>query len=377
MSDTKTAPRSKDELTAQLATEPGNWETRKELTHLLYNEGRTKEAADLVWEAPEIPSIDLELGFAVKVLGKGRPSLAIRLLNEIQRLNHGKAAQNLGLANALLHHGMVMQAARFYGAAIELDPEVVNPDMEHFLLWVDDREKLWGPFGEELPKLEELPWIKRDAAQADALKQSMKGHTTPISIPGLKRALAEEPLHEMYVQSEHRGDEVSPPPAVTIPMDRVNPKDVLIDNELGAGRPMTAEEVRAAEGPVSESMGVGLPQTPQQQAVAPVPLTRPDAPKPKTPPPPPPAQPVAPAAAAVPVAAPVPPPPPAPEAPVAQPAPPAPPAATVPAAPMTVPLAGGQRAKAAAAPSPTIPLRQPANTQVLPDGKIRLPKRKS
>ncbi|NNC87111.1 MAG: hypothetical protein HKN82_01485, partial [Akkermansiaceae bacterium] len=274
MNEDNTDPlETKNALEARLAADAGDWDARKSLAHLLYNEGRTVEAADLVWEAPEIPAVDLELGFAVKVLGKGRPSLAIRLLNEIQRLNHGKTAQNLGLANALLHHGMVMQAARFYGAAIELDPEIVNADMEHFLLWIDDTEKLWGDFKEELPKLEELPWIRRDAEQAEVLKKSMQGHTTPISIPGLKRALAEEAVHGMYVQSEYRGDEVTPPPAVTIPMDRVDPAHVIIDNERGAGQPVTAEEARAAEGAVSEATGVALPQVATQ---APAPIVPPD-----------------------------------------------------------------------------------------------------
>jgi hypothetical protein len=331
MSDNDTHPlQTQEELSAKLEADAGDWETRKELAHLLYNQGRTKEAADLIWEAPEIPGIDLELGFAAKVLGKGRPARAIRLLNEIQRLNQGKAAQNLGLANALLHHGMVMQAARFYGAAIELDPEIANPDIEHFLLWIDDTEKLWGTFTEELPKLEDLPWLKRDAIQADYLMKSMKGHTTPISIPGLKRALAEQVVHAMYVQSDHPGDEVSPPPAVTIPIDRVDPEHIVFDNKLGAGRPMTAEEARAAAGPVSESTGVALP--PIQRQITP--------PAPMVPPPgcnvistePAPAQPANPKTGDAPLR----------------------PDAAVPAAPL-----------------PTIQLQRPGNTQLLPDGKIR------
>ena len=344
MSENTTDPlQANTELTAKLETDPGDWESRKELARLLYNQGRTKEAADLIWSAPEIPCIDLELGFAVKVLGKGRPSRAIRLLNAIQELNKGKAAQNLGLANALLHHGMVMQAARFYGAAIELDPEVVNADMEHFLLWIDDTEKLWGNFQEELPTLEDLPWIKRDAEQAEHLKMSMKGHTTPISIPGLKRALAEKVVHKMYVQSDHPGDEVSPPPAVTIPMDRVDPEHVIIDNDRGAGRPMTPEEARLAAGPVSASAGVGLPAQ-KPQVTPPAPMV------------PPPASTVAPQIPAKPAVPPV--------------------ASTtsVESAPATIPLA---TRSGTPAPAATVRLQRPGQTKLLADGKLRIPKRES
>lgn len=353
MSETNTDPlQAYHELAAKLEANTEDWDTRKELAHLLYNLGRTKEAADLVWEAPEIPCIDMELGFAAKVLGKGRPALAIRLLDEVQRINQGKAAQSLGLANALLHHGMVMQAARFYGAAIEIDPEIVNPDMEHFLLWIDDTEKLWGDFKEELPNLEDLPWIRRDAEQAEHLKKSMKGHTTPISIPGLKRALAEEVVHGMYVQSDHPGDEVSPPPAVTIPMDRVDPEHVIINNELGAGRPMTPEEARLAEGPVGASTGVGLPEVPKQAL-------------PSAPMQPPPGTNIIPGAPEQ-----APPPPANPSA--------FPPAAAGPSPVQTVPLSHAPGASAPTetpAPAPTVQLQQPARTQVMADGKLRIKKR--
>lgn len=254
--------KQKEILGTRIENNAGDWDSRKQLAHLLYNQGYTREAADLVWAAPQIPSIDLELAFAAKVLGKGRPSYAIRLLNAVQSNNRGKAVQNLALANALLSYGMVMQAARFYGAAIDLDPELVNPDLEHFLLWVDDTESLWGDFQDDLPKLEVLPWVKRSADEIARLNQTMHGHTTPISIPGLQQAAAEEAIHDLYVQSHRLEAVITPPPAVTIPLDRVNPKDILIDNDRGAEQPITA----AQAAPVSAAMGVGLPQAPPPTA---------------------------------------------------------------------------------------------------------------
>jgi len=138
-------------LAQLIAKDPADWESRKKLVQILYSGGKTQQAAETIWEAPEIPSIDLELGFAIKVLGKGAPKKAIRLLTSVLELNQGKAVQNLGLANALLHYGMVMQAARFYGAALASDPSLASADLEHFLLWVDDKEKLWGDFEQDKP----------------------------------------------------------------------------------------------------------------------------------------------------------------------------------------------------------------------------------
>jgi tetratricopeptide (TPR) repeat protein len=133
-------PKKLDEkkLRETLANNPADWDARKQLAHLLYDQGSFLEAADVVWEVDEIPSIDVELAFAARILAKGAPRKAIRLLTALLEHNRGKAVQNLGLANALLHHGMVLQAARFYGAALEADPSLANPDLEHFILWTDD-----------------------------------------------------------------------------------------------------------------------------------------------------------------------------------------------------------------------------------------------
>lgn len=265
-------------LRAALAKDAGDWQKRKKLAHLLYNLGKTREAAETVWDAPQIPSVDLELGFAVKILAKGAPRKAIRLLTGIQENNRGKPAQNLGLANALMHYGMVMEAARFYGAAVAQSADLASPDLEHFLLWTDDKEKIWGDFNDEKPDLGELPWMKRDAKEAEQLKKTMRGHTTPVKIPGLKEVDAEKVVHEMYVQSPQKGAEPTPPPAVTIPMDRVNPKDVVVDPKLGAGEPEKAAAARtpgAAAHPVLPAAAPKLPAAaPLVKGAKPNPLQR-------------------------------------------------------------------------------------------------------
>lgn len=221
-------------LCETLKANPSDWATRKQLAHLLYDQGSFPQAADVIWSADEIPSIDIELAFAVRILAKATPRKAIRLLTALLEHNRGKAVQNLGLANALLHHGMVLQAARFYGAALEADPTLGNPELEHFILWTDDQESLWGDFSKRKPKLGELPWMKRDPQEALKLTSKISHHTTPIKLPGLAPAAGEELKNDFYQQKPEKGADPTPPPAVTIPLDRVAPKDRLFDEKLGA-----------------------------------------------------------------------------------------------------------------------------------------------
>ncbi|MEO5916406.1 MAG: hypothetical protein ABIS50_19375 [Luteolibacter sp.] len=247
-------PKQPDEkkLRETLKANPGDWDTRKQLAHLLYDQGSFPEAADVVWEVDEIPSIDVELAFAARVLAKASPRKAIRLLSALLEHNKGKAVQNLGLANALLHHGMVLQAARFYGAALEADPSLGNPDLEHFILWTDDEESLWGDFKNRRPKLGELPWMKRDPKEAMELTSKINLHTTPIKLPSLEPAAGEELRNELYQQKAEKGAQISPPPAVTIPIDRVDPKYRLFDEELGA--PTEPELPATASAPVRKEL---------------------------------------------------------------------------------------------------------------------------
>ncbi len=246
-------------LKGNIKTDPDDWKSRKEYARLLYDEGMTKEAAEVIWNAPSIPSIDLEIGFAVKILSKGAPRRAIRLLTQLQQLNEDKPVQNMGIANALLHHGMVMQAARFYGAAIQLDPSLVNPNLEHFLLWIDDAEKLWGDFQDQPKIFEELPWIKRENKEEESRLETLQsGHTTPIKIPGLAKSPAERGSNPLYTQNPRLNSPVSPPPAVTIPMDRVEDRHRLIDNHTGAETRVMGTAHHPSEG--GNTFGVPLPQ---------------------------------------------------------------------------------------------------------------------
>ena len=187
-------------LRESLESDPENWDVRRRLAHQLYDRQAFEDAACVIWQARPLPSTDIDLAFAARVLCKARPRWAIRLLTAVLENNQGKAVQNLGMANALLHHGMVMQAARFYGAAIATDPSLANPDLEHFLLWVDDEKTLWGDFTRRHTPLGDLPWMVRDDQEAKRLRAQMSGHTTPVQLPKLPEAPGEALKNPLYQQ---------------------------------------------------------------------------------------------------------------------------------------------------------------------------------
>ncbi|NWK55357.1 hypothetical protein HW115_07025 [Verrucomicrobiaceae bacterium N1E253] len=217
-----------------LKNNPEIWSIRKEATRLLFDNGSYRKAADLIWTAPEIPAIDLDIAFAARVLSRAQPRRAIRLLQHVMEKAVGNPAKLLAIANALMHYGMVMQAARFYGAATACDKELANGDLEHFLLWLDDSHRLWGDWEKDDQQMNELPWVRRDQAKDENYEKSMKGLTTPIKVPGLERSSGEHLQNEYYRQVPIRDADPSAPPAVTVPLDQIDPDDAIIDEERGA-----------------------------------------------------------------------------------------------------------------------------------------------
>ena len=282
-----------DVLLGTLAENPDTWAVRKEAARLLFDHSRYKEAADIIWAAPEIPSIDLDIAFAARVLSRARPSRAIRLLNHVQEKCGNTPAKLLALANALMHYGMVLQAARFYGAATAQGDDLANGDLEHFMLWLDDSQRLWGDWEKDGQKMDELPWVKRDQSKETNegdFKKAMSGLTTPIEVPGLKDSSAEHLTNDYYRQTPIQGAEITAPPAVTVPLDQLDSNDIIHDDARGASitRPIDKEKNQAKQPmtmqQIEKTSGNTLPPT----LPSPVPtqtLTPPTATKLLTPPP--------------------------------------------------------------------------------------------
>ncbi len=165
-----------DLLLHTLNQNPDLWETRKKTAEILYDSEQYLEAADMLWNAPEIPSVDTDVAFAIKIISRARPNRAIRMVYEIVRRNNGKPAKNMAVANALNQIGMYMQASRFYGAALASDPSLFDLGFESQVLWLDDSGKL----AEE--------WEKDDQGfqkPLDVSSQEISGGTiSPADIPG-------------------------------------------------------------------------------------------------------------------------------------------------------------------------------------------------
>ena len=249
-----------------LQANPDIWNIRKEAARLLFDNSRYKEAAEIVWAAPEIPAVDLEIAFAARVLSRAYPNRAIRLLNHVLEKTVESPAKLLAIANALMHYGMVMQATRFYGAATASDSSLVNADLEHFMLWLDDSHRLWGDWEKDDQQMDELPWVKRDESKGEDFKKMMKGLTTPIKVPGLNESTAEHLVNEYYRQVPIRDAEITAPPAVTVPLDQLNPDDVIHNEKLGASitRPKGAiKKPQSIARPEMTPVKMALPETPQ------------------------------------------------------------------------------------------------------------------
>lgn len=224
-----------DALLNTLKKNPEIWDIRKEAAQLLFDNSSYTEAANLIWDAPQIPSEDLEIAFAARILSRAKPHRAIRLLNHVLDSQTKNPAKLLALANSLMHYGMVMQAARFYGAATACGENLSNSDLEHFLLWLDDSHRLWGDWKKDDQTMSELPWVKRDQDQGQDFEKMMAGLTTPIVVPGLKKNnTAEHIVNDYYRQLPVKDSQVTAPPAVTVPLDQINPDHIVHNTQMGA-----------------------------------------------------------------------------------------------------------------------------------------------
>lgn len=129
-------------LMSKVTAEPSNWQARKAAAVQLYEEGEYLEAADVVWNAPEMPSVDTDVAFAVKIVSRARPNRSIRLVYEVLRRNAGKPEQNLAMARAFNLIGLPMLASRFYGAALASSHDLFDIGFEQQSLWFDDSGSL-------------------------------------------------------------------------------------------------------------------------------------------------------------------------------------------------------------------------------------------
>lgn len=182
MADQKDNAVALEILFQTLEENPELWETRKKTAKLLFADERYLEAADILWNAPEIPATDIDVAFALKIIARVKPNRSIRLIYEVVRRNQEKPHKNLAVAKALNAIGMYMEAARFYGAALASDSSLFDLAFERQILWLDDSGRL----------LEE--WQKTDQASKPPLdvpeQELTGGMITPGALPEDTQAAA-------------------------------------------------------------------------------------------------------------------------------------------------------------------------------------------
>lgn len=137
-----------------LEQNPDDWGMRKKVVWFLYEAGYFREASKVVWNAPEIPPVDKEIVFAARIVSKGQPTRAMRLLNAVMERNRSEPEKNLAMAKELVKGGMPLQGTRFYGAATLSDSSLIDEDFEVSLITTDAEEEDWT----EIVQSDEFPW---------------------------------------------------------------------------------------------------------------------------------------------------------------------------------------------------------------------------
>ncbi|PQJ27532.1 hypothetical protein [Rubritalea profundi] len=180
---------------------PADWAGRKEAAHKLYEEGYYLEAANTVWNAPEMPSTDIDVAFAVKIVSRARPNRSIRLVYEVLRRNSGKAEQNMALARSFSLIGLPMLASRFYGAAIAADTSQFDIGFEQQSLWFDDSGSLleaWGDSSSDIkpPFSKPVEAFLGNAINFAELTRDLPQEVSPVTGPISNRVAKPSGLNE-------------------------------------------------------------------------------------------------------------------------------------------------------------------------------------
>ncbi|MFC4993795.1 hypothetical protein [Rubritalea tangerina] len=238
--------------------DPSNWVVRKETALMLYEAGEYLQAADMVWQTPEIPSTDMDVAFAIKIVSRARPNRAIRMLYELVGRNAGKAPQYIAMANVFNLIGYPMLAMRCYGMAMALNEDFLDMgfEAEAFLYdegrvlsnrWLGSEPEVKEPFLQATEVGEVEPIIFAELNQE--LDESSFKRASQEAVKGDVQALI--PALEKFntVQQGEKPKIIAPP----VESARVDPRP---GNAL---LPKGAEEQARAPKPM-----VLPPQAPQQ-----------------------------------------------------------------------------------------------------------------
>ena len=133
---------------------PDDWETRKRVVQVLYDAEFYREAAKLVWGAPEIPPVTDDIAFTARVVSMGQPERAVRLVSTMLSANQNNPQECMNIAKALMREGLSLQSLRFYGVATAKDISLVDKNFEMALVYADSGDDSWA----DLVTADDFPW---------------------------------------------------------------------------------------------------------------------------------------------------------------------------------------------------------------------------
>ncbi|MFC4993793.1 hypothetical protein [Rubritalea tangerina] len=202
-----------------------DWSGRRACCDSLYQDAHYSEAADLLWEAPSTPVQAEEMAWVLRVLSKGRPSDAVRVVQELTRRIGRDVDALIRYALAFHREGLPLLAARFYGQAMGVDVKNFDIGFEEESLWCDDYGELvdrWQELDYQ-PGPPELAPLKQFLGKATSFleyTQRITAHVVPQSVD--EKEPASEPIKTEMLEGGV-DDEVFKRPKLLMP--KIKPKE--------------------------------------------------------------------------------------------------------------------------------------------------------
>lgn len=174
MTNTITGLDGAHELLIKLVDQtPDDWAMRRKVAKVLFDARYYRDASQMIWSAPEIPPNGEDIVFSARIVAKGQPTRAMRLINTVIDKNLGQPEENLDMAKLFMKADMPLQAIRFYGAAVALDAKLIDERFEVCLLNADVESLPWT---DEVMG-EDFPWEgPRQADDAEPLFEDQEAH---------------------------------------------------------------------------------------------------------------------------------------------------------------------------------------------------------
>ena len=183
---------------------PEDWAIRKRVVGLLEESEMYEDASKMLWSAPDVPQIPVEVAYTIRVVSKGQPTRAVRFVEAIVAQYSSAPAVMVEIAKELVKVGIIHQAIRVYGAAAAVDKSVADQEFELCLIEVDSDKRNWNNF----VNTENFPWDapvvdtgEVEEEEEEDFSALLSGGTMPVPIKALSAQIynKQQPVAENKV----------------------------------------------------------------------------------------------------------------------------------------------------------------------------------